>query len=61
MGMIQFMDMWELYYRYRKNYEQGGPWVYIKTHVCTTRTDEGEIRRGINSHLQCAEIVSLSR
>jgi len=55
------MDMYELHYRYRKNYERGGPWVYICTYVVTTRTDKAEIRRGILSHLYTAEIVALRR
>lgn len=55
------MDMYELYYRFRKSYERGGPWVYIRTYVLTTRTDKSEMERGILSHLSDAEIISLRK
>jgi hypothetical protein len=59
--MSDMIDMYELHYRYRRNYDQGGPWVYIRTYVATTRTDKAEIRRGILSHLDTAEIIALRR
>ena len=35
------MYRWDLYYRYRRDYESGGPWVYVRNYIVSpTRLEE---------------------
>lgn len=54
------MTLWNVYYRYRKNYERGGPWVYIHIQVFANSENEAEVKDSVY-HSLCpgSEIVRL--
>jgi hypothetical protein len=62
-GLKDTIDIWTLYYRYRKNYERGGPWVYVEDNIATTVTSKAKLRDIIaGQHItDDAEIISLRR
>ena len=52
------MYRWRVYYRYRKNYDNGGPWVYVEVHPTTPTDHEGALREALKDNLTSdAEII----